>query len=213
MHYSSHSAVAILPRGVDTNECECVWGGRRGLAIICMVCVSMHELALFILICIMIQSEAKNWGRGLSPQSPIGVYTLAPNCACAHKIGYVCVLVHITECARWSTEQVEYRTACCNAFLLYSAQNGLCNFYWLCFSCATYHITDVQKHMGTHWNVYWDVKSHFPLLIVITFGNAMCTHILSCRLVQKFFSQLKNIEPSAQVETCQRCLINTGSQD
>ena len=77
-----------------------------------MVCVSMHELALFILICIMIQSEAKNWGggRGLSPQSPIGVYTLAPNCACAHKIGYVCVFVHITECARWSTEQVEYRT-------------------------------------------------------------------------------------------------------
>ena len=55
-----------------------------------------------------------NWGGGggeeLKSQSPIGVYTLAPNCACAHKIGYVCVLVHITECARWSTEQVEYRT-------------------------------------------------------------------------------------------------------
>ena len=76
---------------------------------------------------------------------------------------------------RWSTEQVEYRTGCCNAFLLYSAQKGLCNFYWLCFSCATYHITDVQKHMGTHWTVYCDVESHFPLLIVITFGNTVCT--------------------------------------
>ena len=120
---------------------------------------------------------------------------------------------------RWSTKQVEYRTGGVQNRLLqripilYSAQKGLCNFYWLCFSCATYHITDVQKHMGTHWNVYCDGESHFPLLIIITFGNATCTHILSCRLVQKFFSQLKNIEPSAQVETCQRYLINTGSQD
>ena len=37
-------------------------------------------------------------GEELKSQSPIGVYTLAPNCACAHNIGYVCVFVHITEC-------------------------------------------------------------------------------------------------------------------
>ena len=29
-----------------------------------------------------------------------------------------------------------------------SAQGGLCNFYWWCFSCATYHITDVRKHIA-----------------------------------------------------------------
>ena len=50
------------------------------------VCVSMHELALFILLYTRIQEDAKTAGRvGGSPQSPLDVHTLAPN-----------VLVHTT---------------------------------------------------------------------------------------------------------------------
>ena len=56
------------------------------------------------------KKKLKLGGRGGgSPQSTIGVYTLAPKCDCAHNIGYVCVFVHITECARWSTEHHQGR--------------------------------------------------------------------------------------------------------
>ena len=66
----------------------------------------------------MIQCEAKNWGgRGLSPQSPIGVYTLAPKLiVLVHtKLDtFVCLCTSLNVLGgvqnRWSTEQVEYRT-------------------------------------------------------------------------------------------------------
>ena len=70
----------MRPRGVDTNECECVWGGHY------MHGMCEHELALFILLCTRIQKEANTGGEGRGgPQSPLGIHTLAPN-----------VLVHTT---------------------------------------------------------------------------------------------------------------------
>ena len=108
-----------------------------------------HELALSTLLCITIQKETKTGrggGGGGSPQSPIGIHTLAPKCACARNSGYVCVFVTSLNGVLQNTPpRLLHPTPTCG-------QNGLCNFYWWCSSCATYHITEYAStwtHIAT----------------------------------------------------------------